>query len=824
MNVQNSTNTQSEGSDRMPDVARRHSPDYIDTAIQTDNRFEFVCKNGVSLIISVLTDKIFRMRYSFNGEYLPDFSYAIAPDFKPDMPELVFEEFDDYYAIATFEVTCQIMKDRLLINFYDKNGDAICEDAEGFYARESIMQGVSMVKLTKKAPHGKAFLGLGDKAGKLNMRGKAYENWCTDAFGYVESEEPLYRAIPFYYGLYQNIGYGIFLDNTYRTRFSFDRKRNGVSSLSAKGGEMNYYFIYGPQLMDVSAQYMQMTGKPELPPLWALGFHQCKWSYYPESNVRDIAAEFRKRQIPCDSIYLDIDYMDGFRCFTWNEEAFPDPAKLVADLKADGFQTVVMIDPGIKAEKGYWVNDEGVEGGHFCKRDDGMLMKAPVWPENCHFPDFTNPTTRDWWANLYEELVTKIDVSGFWNDMNEPAVFKVTDKTFPLSVRHDFEGHQATHKQAHNVYGMQMTRASLAGIKKFRPEKRPFLLTRATFSGGQRFAAAWTGDNLATWEHLHLANLQSQRMSVSGFSFIGSDIGGFAENPDGELFVRWLQLAAFHPLMRVHSMGEHLDGGAPIDEAEIAKLVAAGKVQNQEPWSFGETYTDLAKQAIELRYQLLPYIYTAFRRYATDGTPIIQPLAFFDQSNKAAIESENSFIVGGQILVAPVEMPSVETMQVYFPLCNWYNYWTNDYYQALQEYGVAAPMNQIPFFIKSGTVLPVGAIMQYSNEKSVEVLDLKIYFKIGYEKSELYQDSGDGYGYLSEDYRLSVFEFLGKKQETIISQSNTGQFEPTNHSFKIELVGFSYSIKSIEVDGMVLELDGNFITVNADFKKLVIKG
>lgn len=824
MNTSNSMdneNTQNEGSDRIPDVITRYRPDLVIEAHQTNNQFKFVCANDVTLIITAVTERIFRCRYSYDGEFMPDFSYALNPDFNPETPEIYFEEFDDYYAIATYEVTCQIMKDRMLVNFFDKNGEAVCEDDDGFYVRESLLQGISSVKITKKAPEGKAFFGLGDKAGKLNMRGRAYENWCTDAFGFVESDDTLYRAIPFYYGLYENLGYGIFMDNTFKTRFSFDRKGNEISSFSANGGEVNYYFIAGPELIDVTKQYMQLTGKPELPPLWALGFHQCKWSYYPESVVREVAEEFRKRKIPCDSIYLDIDYMNEFRCFTWNDEAFPNPVQLVKDLQKDGFQTVVMIDPGIKVDKDYWVNQQGIEENHFCKREDGRLMKGPVWPSECHFPDYTNPTVRKWWGGLYEELVNEVGVNGFWNDMNEPALFKISDKTFPLSVRHNYDGHNCSHKKAHNIYGMQMSRASLDGIKKLRPEKRPFLLTRATFSGGQRFAAAWTGDNLATWEHLHLANIQSQRMSISGFSFIGSDIGGFAENPTGELFVRWLQLGVFHPLMRVHTMGAHLDGGAPIDPVEVKKMVESGEVQDQEPWSFGDEYTPYAKEAIELRYQLLPYLYTAFQKYVQDGTPILQPLSFFDQNNRVAIDNEENFVFGNSILVSPVETPQMQAKEVYLPQSHWYYYWTNEFYEGQQTVSVSTPLSQIPFFVKAGTVLPIAPIMQYSNEKPIGTLDLNIYYKKGKEVSELYQDSGDGYDYQNNNYRLASFELIGNEEKTIIQQTIEGDFEASFDKYLLNLIGFS-SNKTITVDGISMEFEDDQVEIAANFKEILI--
>lgn len=823
MNADTGENAQGEGTDRVLDVVNRHYPDVLIRMHHADNRFEFECMNGVVLVITVLTDKIFRLRYCIDGEFMEDFSYAIDPNFQPQPPEVYFEEFEDYYAIATFELTCQVMKRGLLVNFFDKNGNVVCEDETGFYLRESLLQGISRIKVTKKAPKGKHFFGLGDKSSSQNLRGRAFENWNTDAFGFTAESDPLYRSIPFYYALHDGLGYGIFFDNSYRTRFSFDRTGNEISSFSTSGGEMNYYFIFGPELTKVTQQYHDITGRPELPPLWSLGFHQCKWSYYPEARVREIAQEFRSRQIPCDAIYLDIDYMDEFRCFTWNKKFFPEPAKMVQDLSEEGFKTIVMIDPGIKVDKNYWVHQEGIQGKHFCRRADGMLMKGPVWPEECHFPDYTHPKTREWWGGLYRELVQDIGIHGFWNDMNEPAIFKVNYKTFPNSVRHNYDGHPCSHKKAHNIYGMQMSRASYDGIKKLRPEKRPYLLTRATFSGGQRFAAVWTGDNLATWEHLHIANIQSQRLSISGYSFVGSDIGGFAENPTGDLLVRWLQLGIFHPLMRVHSMGNHLDGGAPIDPDAIAEMAASGKVQDQEPWSFGEPFTTYARQAIELRYQLLPYLYTAFRQNVLHGEPILKPLSFYDQTDRIAVEYEEAFVLGHQLLAAPVTTPDLAAQSVYLPSGNWYSYWSDEWHEGQQEVKVATPLDQFPFFVLEGTILPFAPVMQYSDERAIEQMTLKVYFKNGNANSELYQDAGDGYGYEQGQYALHLFELIGNDNSLRIRQQRAGQLSPTYDTFKVELIGLPFEAKQCVVDGQLIEIVENAVILPSDFEEMLVE-
>ncbi|MBX9851251.1 MAG: DUF4968 domain-containing protein, partial [Cytophagaceae bacterium] len=589
-------------------VAVQEFPDNVQSWKREGNSFFFYCTEA-ALEVSVKTDKIIRIRFTADGEFMKDFSYSFAHAFEGKVKSVEFVEEEDNFVVITSFLEVSISKKGLKVKVLDKNGLVLSEDEKGFHWEEHKKYGGNIVFNSRKVQSGEHFFGLGDKSCDFDLRGKRFELWGKDTYGFLKNSDPLYKNIPFFYGLHHKAAYGIFFDNSFRSFFDFGFERKNVASFWAQGGEMNYYFIYGPNLMEVAEQYTDLTGKPEhLPPLWALGFHQCKWSYYPEKTVRNITSEFRERKIPCDAIYLDIDYMDGFRCFTWNKDYFPDPAKMVSDLSRQGFKTIVIIDPGIKIDKNYWVYKEAKEKGYFCQRMDGPLMKGSVWPGECNFPDFTNPVVREWWADLFKGLIAENGIKGVWNDMNEPAVFEI--ETFPYDVRHDYDGQPCSHRKAHNVYGMQMTRATYEGVKKFRKPNRPFVITRSCYSGIQRYSSVWTGDNIATWEHLWIANMQCQRLAVSGISFCGSDIGGFIETPTGELFVRWIQLGVFHSFFRVHSSGDHGD---------------------QEPWSFGPEYEDLARKFIELRYQLLPYIYTTFWQYQKSGTPMLRPMTFLDQ-------------------------------------------------------------------------------------------------------------------------------------------------------------------------------------------------
>ena len=798
---------QSEESDqRQTDVTYRLRPEAI-AEHQVQGQHVLVrSENDIELHITAHTDEIIQLKYVVEGDRPSDFSYAIAPDFHPDNPELAIGETDKYLAISTDSLLCRISKKDMKVSFWDTDGTLLCKDAKPFFRKDSIMKGVTEVKVTKEAPNETQYFGLGDKiTDDGTLRGQSFENWNTDAYAYEldDHRDPLYRSIPFYTALNgDGNAYGIFLDNTYRSHFDFDSKNNNTCTFSAEGGCMNYYFIYGPELTSVSKRYAKLTGTPELPPLWGLGYHQCRWSYYPEDRVRELARSFREKEIPCDAIYLDIDYMDDYRVFTWNKDRFPDPKKLISDLKENGFETIVMIDPGIKVDEDYEIYQQGLENDYFCKRPDGELMIGPVWPPKTVFPDYTNPKVRRWWGDLYEDLLTDKGVSGVWNDMNEPAVFEVKAKTFPDNIRHHFDGHPASHKKTHNIYGMQMASASYEGIKKHNNGKRPFLLTRANFSGGQRYAALWTGDNIANWEHLRHALEQCVRLSISGYSFVGTDIGGFIEQPSAELFTRWLQLGVFHPLFRNHTMG-YEEEGADVVKEEQGKQKKLQSDADQEPWTFGQKYTDINRSVIELRYRLLHYLYTAFHQYVEHGTPILRPTAFHDQGDAKAVHSSDTFLFGDKILVAPVITKGARSRKTHLPSGKWFDYRTNELLEGGKTHSVKAPISEIPFFVKAGTVLPLREVMQYTRERDPELLELNVYYGPQVSESYLYEDQGEGFTHNEGNYRLSTFRFESNPQENKaqLTADREGTFVPAYDTVKINLIGLPFEPEDIEADG-----------------------
>ncbi|MFN8438195.1 MAG: glycoside hydrolase family 31 protein [Cytophagales bacterium] len=732
----------------------------------------------LTLKIYIISSKIVRFRYAIKGYFEKDFSYAINPDFKITKTEYAVLEETDAFVLLLKDFRVFIAKENFKIRIEDNFGKVINEDEKGFHWEENFTFGGQIVYCSKVKQSEECFYGMGDKPTDLNLHEKRVTNWCSDTYGFEKDHDPIYRAIPFYYGLHDHISYGIFIDNTFRTTFDFAKEDTSLISFWADGGEMNYYFIYGPDLDDVTAQYTMLTGTPNMPPKWALGFHQCKWSYYPESKVREIANEFRTREIPCDSIYLDIDYMDGFRCFTWNKEHFPNPKKMMADLKNKGFKTVVIIDPGIKVDTNYSVWKDGWEKDMFCKRSDGPLMTGSVWPGECNFPDFTHPKVREWWADLFKEYY-EIGVDGVWNDMNEPAVFGLG--TFPDDVRHNYDGQYCSHRKAHNVYGMQMARASNLGFAKFKPQHRPFMITRSSYAGFQRYACVWTGDNISTWQHLWLASVQIQRLSISGVSFCGSDVGGFIGEPEGELFMRWIQLAFLHTFFRAHSSG---------DKGE------------KEPWVFGKDNEVIIKKFIELRYQLLPYIYTNFYQYVSAGRPMIKPLVFEDQFDPETQYRQDEFLIGEHFLQCPIVSPNAMGRWLYLPMGLWYNFFNNQIYNGGLEVYCETGQEETPLFVRAGAIIPMYPIQQFVGEKQFDTVTLKIYFGNTKVKSFFYEDEGEGHGYKNNEFYFATFTSFYDEQTSkyIITQTVEGEYTAPYKNYKIELIGFPKSYSYIETD------------------------
>lgn len=770
---------------------------------QEKNKYIF-SDGDASVEITVVSDEIIKVRLAPHSVFLDEFSYAV-PVLDQKAAVFTVDENLTHYIVSTNTVSCLINKENFLISFSDNANKLTNEDQLAMHWEENVKFGGYYVYCTKKCYPDEAFYGLGDKPTDLNLRGKRFQNWNSDTYSFAKHQDPLYRSIPFYISLNEGIAHGIFMDNTFKTHFDFAHEDNGKTSFWADGGELQYYYIHGPHMMDVVKRYHTLTGTHKLPPLWALGYHQCRWSYYPESKLHDLANNFRSKKIPCDALYLDIDYMDGYRCFTWNKKYFPNPKKMVKELADNGFKTVVIIDPGIKVDDNYWVFKEGKDNKYFCRRSDDYFMEGHVWPGRCQFPDFTNPEVRKWWGTLFKELV-EIGVAGVWNDMNEPAVFG--SGTFPDDVRHQYDGFRGSHRKAHNVYGMQMVRATYDGLKNLQKNKRPFTITRAGYAGVQRYSSVWTGDNVASWEHLKLGSLQMQRLSMSGIPFAGTDIGGFSGEPTAELFTRWIQLGVFSPFMRAHSAG---------DTAE------------REPWSFGVTFEDINRKFIELRYKLLPYIYSAFWEHHRYGFPILRPVVMLEQDNITNKYREDEFTFGDKILVCPVLEEGATSRKVYLPEGAWYDYWTHAALDGGEEYMVGAPLDSMPIFVKAGSVIPEYPVMQHVNEFEIDELMFQIYFSKYEVNSFYFEDHGDTFAYEQDIYLEKKFIVNGDDKNMTIKQSIEGLFTPRYETYELKLIGLPFIPSKIIIDNKEYVGDLNFdalkrikIKVSKHFKQITI--
>ena len=804
---------------RHPDVFTRTHCGAVGAGRCEGSRWSAATANGWGVEVVRFRENVLRLRFAPNGAFEEVPTYALPEGTTPEGPLDVTED-ERRFRFATPGGELVLAKADGRFATYTADGAETQTCATPPHRVTSIMAGTVEVGVNFDIDDDfEAFHGLGDKPGHLDMHGRRYTMWNTDAFGYDHRSDELYKSIPFVLADRGDRRVGMLFDNTHRATFDFGKEENDRFRYAAHGGELTVYFFLGDDPVEICAAYCRLTGTPPMPPLWALGYQQCRWSYYPEARVREVVRDFREKRIPCDAIYLDIDYMDAYKCFTWSEVLFPNLREMVADFRAVDMRTVVMIDPGISDVEDYHVVASGDERGVWCRRFNGETMVGPVWPERCKFPDYTEPSVREWWGELYRELYATVGVSGFWNDMNEPAVFQVDRATFPDEVAHDMDGHGGTHARAHNVYGLKMTEASYDGLRRLRPDVRPFLLTRATYAGGQRYAACWTGDNTANWRHLQTANHQCIRLALSGFSLTGSDIGGFNEDPDGELYTRWIQLAIFHPVMRTHSMGNNADGSTQTDQEAVEDAMKADR-RDQEPWSYGEPYTAHARAAIEWRMRLLPCLYTAMERLHRRGTPILVP-AYMDDPTDAQLVDKDAFRFGEHVFVDPCLKEGQTKQRSYLPRGAWYHLQTGQRYAGAKRHTLATPLDYLPAFVRGGAVLRLDPVRQSTAEPLATPPELHVYHAEGTTESALYEDAGDGYAHERDGYLRTAFTYEGRAGSSRLSAKRTGAFRPEFSHYTLVWHGSGEGDWTLQVDGRdtptTAEGDAYRARVPADF-------
>lgn len=627
--------------------------------------------------------------------------------------------------------------------------------------------------------------GFGERADAPDKRGLTFPVWNVDPIMHHNAQTPtMYVSIPFYLTLDTASGEtrGVLIDYTGLLQADLGHTRSDQIQLTIDGDLLVVYFFAGPTPADVLRQYSELTGRMPLPPRWALGHHQARWSYESEQEVREIANQLRERHHPCDALWLDIDYMDGFRNFTWNPATFPQPRKLSEELQQQGLRLVTIIDPGTKVDADDAVYQEGKQHDYFCHYPNGEDFQGSVWPGLCVFPDFSRQEVREWWGKLYREHV-ELGVAGIWNDMNEPALTSILSedeaehihgKTMDSSVMHQAgganshgpDGPSISHKLFHNAYGMQMARATYEGLSRLQPDSRPFVLTRSGTGGVQRYAAVWTGDNTSRWEYIPQAISMCLNLSMSGVPFVGMDIGGFWEDSNGELLVRFAQLGAFMPFCRNHS----------------AKYTAS-----QEPWGFGEPFESAYRAAIELRYRCLPYLYTLFAEAARTGAPIIRPLYYHYPQDERARQFEDQLLIGENLLSAPIYTEGATARRVYLPAGRWFNYWTGRVYRGGRSYWIETSLERWPLFVRANSIIPMGPVMQHTSERPTDPLTIHCYMRVqGTASYTLYEDDGETQAYREGKFAETLITCQTDETGTILGiEEHFEQYRPQREEYRI---------------------------------------
>ena len=723
--------------------------------------------SGAAMQITALRPDVLRVRVGRNGTLPEDASWAVLPAARTSTSQVQQESNSGAVGFSTTALHVTVDRRTATLRVTDLAGHLLQQD---YRPIEYHGNGFRLYKQMQADEH---FFGLGDKVGPLDRRGMAFTDWNTDTFGYQESTDPIYKSIPFFISMSGGRAIGVLFDNTWRSSFDFGKELVDAYSFGAPDGPIDYYLFYGPTPKQVIETYAWLTGPSPLPPLWSLGFQQSRYSYESQSRVMEIANRLRADKIPADALYLDIDYQKNNRPFTVDTTRFPNFTGMIDELAKKQFHVVAITDLHIAylPNQGYAPFDTGMAGDHFVKNADGSLFVAEVWPGPAVFPDFTHQQSRAWWGTLYKDFY-KEGVAGFWNDMNEPAIFKVSTKTMPDTVKHridepGFMPRTATHLEIHNVFGMQNTRGTYEGLLKLKPDQRPFVLTRASYAGGQRYSATWTGDNSSTWNHLRLTTPMLLNLGLSGFGMSGADVGGFAGTPQPDLLTKWIELATFQPIDRDHT---------------------AKGTGDQEPWVHGPRQEEIRRRYINERYRLMPYLYTLAEEMSRTGVPIVRPLflefpAAAPDGHPIDLDAGGEYMFGPDLLIAPSPYPDeLDAYDLQLPPGEWFDYWTGDKLdrtghiisrdaeqpklpagagQPIATPATAAPtptpllikpsLEELPVYVRGGSIVPVQPLVQSTAETPKGPLTLRVY--VGENcHGTLYQDDGISFAYRNNAY------------------------------------------------------------------------
>ena len=714
---------------------------------KTESGVTLNCADGSEVRITVLAPDLIRVRAAFLGKLSArDHSWAIEKT-SWDATSWDLAEDPGALRISTSDLEVVVHRSPLLIEFRDaKTHQTINADQQPM--RFDPQSG--LVAAAKALGFDEHFYGLGEKATRLDKRRGEFTMWNSDTYAYQEGTDPVYQSIPFYIGWQRGAAYGIFFDNSYRTHFDFGASSQEYAAFSAEGGEMNYYFFQGPSIKKILARYADLTGHMPMPPMWALGNQQSRYSYYPESVAEEVVRKYRADDLPLDVLHLDIHFMNEYRPFTWDTQRFPNPKAFTDRLRAQGVKVVTIVDPGIKyqppaagahdaashpelapQDQSYYAYNQGHAQDFFLKRKDGRPYIARVWPGESVFVDYTLEPAARWWGDLHRAY-TDNGVAGIWNDMNEPSDFNdQTGKSQMDVVTYD-GGTYSPYAGNRNVFGLNEARATYQGLERLLPNQRPYVITRAAYAGIQRYATMWAGDNRSTWDALALSLPMFMTLGLSGEPFVGADVGGFVGRTGPELLVRWYEVGFLTPFCRNH---------AALDSPD------------HEPWRYGKYYEDIIRKYLKLRYRLLPFLYTTLEESHRTGMPLFRPLLLNYQDDENTLEIDDEFMIGADLLVAPILKPDLTARLVYLPAGVWFDYWTGAKHEGGRMIRVEAPLETVPLFVRGGAILPLGPEMNYVGEKPADPMHFEIYPDArGEASASLYEDDG-----LTDAYRQGIF-------------------------------------------------------------------
>jgi alpha-glucosidase len=786
--------------------ARGDQPERRDGALI----WTFASEDGALVEVALLAEDLARVRL-LPPDVTPARSWAVVRTSWPEVQVHTEKmERDAGCALKTGSMHLQIHTDPLRLTFSWPDGSTFAEDvpecgmgyvgATGPRDVPSALLPAGSTRCFKRLAPGERILGAGERTEALDKRGLRMIFYNVDPPElHSEKTGSMYASIPFWIGLRLGRAYGIFMDSVRRSDLDAGAAHPDVLSFGTVDGDLTYYVFAGPTPAQVLERYADLTGRTPMPPRWALGYAQSRWGYMSEEHLRSVADEFRRRGIPCDTLYLDIDYMDGYRDFTWNSWRFPDPERMLGELGELGFKVVTIIDPGVKADPTDPTYAEGLERDYFVRRADGSLFVGTVWPGEAVFPDFSRAEVRQWWGERHRLLLDP-GIAGIWVDMNEPSL---TDRlvpgagvphgsTLPPDAVHHPEGQDGpplAHAQFHNAYGLEMTQATYEGQQQLRPKRRPFVLTRAGYAGIQRYAAVWTGDNNSTWDHLQLAMRMCLTLGLSGVPFVGFDTGGFWGNATGAQLVRFTQLGALFPFFRNHS---------------------AMETHAQEPWQFGQPFEAMCRAAIALRYRLLPYIYTAFAQATRDGSPIARAMAYAFPEEDALAPLDDQFLLGDALLAAPVCVEDQIARSVSFPPGIWIDWLTGERFRGPARPTVSTPLDVLPLFVREGAIVPLGPVVPYVGERATEPITLACY--LGNEadaraEGTLYEDDGESPAYRDGAYRRTRFTAARSGNTVALkAEASEGGFDGSMPAWAVELSLPHPPRAQVAVDA--IELDG----------------